>query len=87
MTFKERLYACDVKTVDFFENIKRLMEKNGLYGWLGMDARALAKRLFVSESYCYTKLEGLRAQGILAKGRRGYYCPNMVGELVQKCGK
>jgi len=85
MTLQERLSECDLQTRSFFLKIEPIMRHNALFGWLPLDARLLALRLLVSQSLCYSRLESLRAQGIMAKGKRGYYCPAMIAEMVTRC--
>lgn len=87
MTLEEMINECDIKTAVFFRTIKSLLRRGEPYGWLPMDARGLAKHLSVSQSFCYAKLESLRAQGILAKGKKGYYCPALVRDWIAKWSK
>ena len=84
MTLQEQLNQCDILTHQFFNKILPLLEQGKPYAWLPVDAGGLARRLSASHSYCYAKLESLRAQGILAKGSRGYYCPALFAKWIRK---
>lgn len=84
MTLEQRIKECDIRTAIFFHMIKYLFSQGAPYGWLPVGVLGLAKRLSVSQSFCYARLESLRAQGILAKGKRGYYCPHIACEWIKK---